>query len=145
MFAGSEQTSEKAKRIAVTAKEMSSNRISAAAAKRHLLFTFSNLLKGFRSYVDLSASEKLEFGSLMTNLFNYIEASYRTSGQGLLGEETMEEWSWFLRNRLLSYPGVCEWWSQMEGLFPPEMCDWVRRQIDSPDKTEDPYGLYDDA
>jgi hypothetical protein len=102
-------------------------------------------LKGFRSYVDLSASEKLEFGSLMTNLFNYIEASYRTSGQGLLGEETMVNWSWYLRNRLLCYPGVCEWWSKTEGLFPPEMCDWVRRQLDNPDKTEDPYGVYLDG
>ena len=100
------------------------------------------VLRGFKSYHQLPMAEKLVFDSLMANLFNYVEASYRTSEQGLLGQDTVENWSWYLRNRLLPYPGVREWWEEVAGIYPRAMAEWVRKQIAETDTTSDPYGVF---
>jgi hypothetical protein len=58
------------------------------------------MVKGYRDFGSLSPVEKVRFDHLLANYFNYAEDSYNSARVGLLGSDTIDNWSWYLRTRL---------------------------------------------
>jgi hypothetical protein len=95
--------------------------------------------RGFRSYRDLSAADRMRFDLLMANLVNYFEASYYASEADTLGDETIENWVWWFESKIFCHPGVVEWWSDGQGIFPPAIRSWIDKRISNADQAADPY------
>ena len=96
---------------------------------------------GFKSYSMLNPLEKMRLDHLMSNFFQYPEDSWNSSKAGLLSEETMDNWAWYLKTRMFPYPGVREWWTHYKSGYAPGFQDWVGTIIEQTDPSEDPYGL----
>lgn len=99
------------------------------------------MVKGFRDFGSLSPAEKMSFDLAMANFFNYIEDSYASAQVNLLQQETLENWSWWLRNRVFPYEGAREWWTASKGLWREEFQDWVERQAKAAQADSDVYGI----
>jgi len=67
------------------------------------------VVKGYASYHSLSPVEKLRFEHLLTNFFQYAEDSWNSAQVELLGQETLENWSWYLRTQFFPHKGVRDW------------------------------------
>ena len=96
--------------------------------------------KGFRSFNALSPYEKIRFENLMVRLFNYVEDSFHSSNVNLLGNETMENWVYWLQTRYFACQGVREWWLTGKGAYAPEIQSWIDSAIESTDIGQDAYG-----
>jgi len=75
--------------------------------------------KGFGSFSALSPYEKARFDNLLAHYFNYVEDSYHSSNVELLGDETMQNWIYWLQSRFLAYEGVRDWWETAKGVYTP--------------------------
>jgi hypothetical protein len=73
------------------------------------------------------------------------EASAGRGGRGkgafLLGDETLENWAYALRTRLLPYAGVRDWWAEAKPIFASETRAWVDEQISATDTSSDLLGI----
>lgn len=96
---------------------------------------------GFQSFEELPAKQRLQFDGLMAGLFNFTEGTYVASQAELLGDEAMENWAWFLRERILPYAGCREWWQATKPMYPRSFQAWVDRQVDACDQERDFYGF----
>ncbi len=115
------------------------------AGHRHVMFGTENselLLKAFRSFDSLEPAEKLTVDNILALEFNYIEATYRNAELGLIGDDVVDVWGWYVKERLMPYAGVREWWAFSQTAFPPDMRVWVDGLISQSDETHDPYGIY---
>lgn len=95
--------------------------------------------RGFRSYVSLPGPERMRFDLLMSNLVNYFEASYHASEADTLGDDTIENWVWWFESKIFCYPGVVEWWSDSQGIYPSAIRSWIDKRIEKADQSADPY------
>ena len=96
---------------------------------------------GFRSYLSLPAPDRMRFDLLMSNLVNYFEASYYAFEADTLGDATMENWVYWFEAKIFCYPGVIEWWSVSQGIFPSAIRSWIDKRIENTDPSADPYGI----
>ena len=115
-------------------------------AHTNLMFGHENInlmIKGLNSYDSLPAEEKLPFEHLVAGLFQYAEDSWNSSQVGLLGSETMDNWSWFLKSKFFPYPGIREWWAEYKPAYGPDFQKWVDSILQSADSRDDPYGIKD--
>ena len=96
---------------------------------------------GFKSYSLLNPVEKLRFDHLMSNLFQCPEDSWHSNQAGLLSEEVLDNWAFYLKTRIFPHPGVREWWKTIESAYAPGFQDWVGTIIEQTDPSDDPYGL----
>ena len=99
------------------------------------------MIKGLQSFTALTPSERARFDNLVTNAFNLFETSIVHNRQGLLDQASMENWSWYMRNHLLGYPGVREWWPLKKQLYPPEVRDWIDSEMEAAQTAGDFYGI----
>lgn len=102
------------------------------------------LVKGFKGFENLSPEEKLRFDSLLANLFNYAETSFRAARDGFLGEDTVKNWSWYLRSKFLAYSGVREWWEKSAGQYPSDFRDWIDGLVSEAMLQGDCFGIHSD-
>lgn len=99
------------------------------------------MVKAYRDIGSLSPDERMTFDMSMTNLLNYVEDSWASSQVDLLRDVTMENWSWWLCNRVFPYPGAREWWAESKGIWPDEFQSWIEGQIRNSDPKSDAYGI----
>lgn len=99
------------------------------------------VLRGLRSYSDLSAEDRIQFDNLLTNFLNYFEASYHAASAQTLGDETMENWVWNLETKLFCYPGAVDWWETAQFIYPPQIRALVDRSIAAANGGSDYWGL----
>jgi hypothetical protein len=99
------------------------------------------IISGMRDFNSLPGRDKLRFDHLMMGYFNVLEATIFSKRAFLLGEETLENWSYSLRTRFLPYPGMRDWWSQARPIFAPETRVWVDEQISATDSASDYLGI----
>lgn len=97
--------------------------------------------RGFASYSALPPVERIRFAHLMANFFLIPEDSWRSAQVNLLDDETMENWSWYLRKQFFPYRGVREWWEQYQSGYPPGFRDWIASVLEATDYSDDPYGI----
>jgi hypothetical protein len=97
--------------------------------------------KGFRDFSALSSYEKIRFENFFAHYFNYVEDSFHSSNVELLGEETMENWVYWLQTRFFAYKGVRDWWQVGKRAYAPDFQAWIDSVIESTDTDEDVYGL----
>lgn len=97
------------------------------------------MARGFRSYLSLPGPERMRFDLLMSNLVNYFEASYHASEADTLGDDTIENWVWWFESKIFCYPGVLEWWSDSQGIYPSAIRSWIDKRIEKADQSADPY------
>lgn len=81
----------------------------------------------------------MRFDLLMSNLVNYFEASYHASEADTLGDDTIENWVWWFESKIFCYPGVLEWWSDSQGIYPSAIRSWIDKRIEKADQSADPY------
>jgi hypothetical protein len=101
------------------------------------------MVKGYADFQSLTPVEKLRFENLLAHLFNYAEDSYNSAEVGLLGHDTIENWSWYMRTRLFPYQGVKDWWATYREGYPPDIRKWVDDVARDSDSSEDAYGIID--
>ena len=101
--------------------------------------------EGFLSFLTLSPYKKVRFDNLMVHYFNYVEDSFSSSNVELLGDETMQNWTYWLQSRLFAYEGVQDWWQFGKGAYPPDFQSWIESIIESTDTTQDVYGFSNPA
>jgi len=89
------------------------------------------LVKGYADYSSLSATERLRFENLLGNFFQYAEDSWHSAQVELLGHETLENWSWYLRTQFFSHIGVRDWWAHYKSGYAPGFQEWVDSVIQS--------------
>ena len=99
------------------------------------------MVRAYRDIDSLSPSERMTFDMSMTNLLNYVEDSWASSRVELLQDVTMENWSWWLCNRVFPSPGARAWWDQSKDIWPREFQDWIDDQIRQSDPANDAYGI----
>ena len=99
------------------------------------------MVKGYRDFGSLSPVEKVRFDHFLANYFNYAEDSYNSAQVGLLGSDTIDNWSWYLRTRLFPYQGVRDWWATFNEGYPPEFRSWVDGVAQSASSSDDAYGI----
>jgi hypothetical protein len=99
------------------------------------------LLKGLVEYKSLSGKEKFVFDSLLGSLMVLVESSFISHEAHLMTDETMENWSCYLRPRLLAYPRVQDWWGETKDVYVPAAQQWVDRQIAIADLSSDFWGI----
>lgn len=99
--------------------------------------------KGFQSYKSLPPVEKLRFGHLMGNFFQFPEDSWNSANVQLLGSETMDNWAWYLGTQFFPYLGMREWWADYKSGYAPGFQAWIDNVLESTDVDSDPYGLKD--
>ena len=87
------------------------------------------VLKGLLSFENLSPEEKFRFDMLLHAFFVTLESSIISNSADLIFEETMENWSHYIRPRFLAYPGLVQWWMLSKRNFHPDAQSWVDRQI----------------
>jgi hypothetical protein len=96
---------------------------------------------GFLSYDQLSAYDKARFENLLAHYLNYVEDSFISSNVALLGDETMQNWVYWMQTRFFAYPGVREWWGTAKGVYAPDFQEWIDKVIETADTEEDVYGF----
>ena len=99
------------------------------------------IISGMRDFNSLSGGDRLRFDHLMMGYFNVLEATIFSNSAFLLGDGTMENWSYALRTRFLPYTGVRDWWSEAKLIFAPETRAWVDEQIAATDTESDYVGI----
>jgi len=99
------------------------------------------IIKGLQDFSSLNSKEKYVFDNLMGALIVYVESTYSANQADFMSDETMENWSFYLRTRLLSYPGWRAWWELSKGIFISPVQDWIDRQIELTDDGQDFYDL----
>lgn len=99
------------------------------------------MIRGLQGFSELRPPDKGRFDAHLTNMFNLFETSMVHEEQNLLGPETIENWQWYMRNHLLIYPGVQEWWALKKPLYPPLVREWIDTEIERADSDGDFYGL----
>ena len=110
----------------------------------NLMFGAENvelIVKGFKNYTLLSPVERLRFDHLMANFYQPIEDSWNSFKAGLLSEETMNNWAWYLKSVIFPYSGAREWWTRFKSGYGPGFQNWVGMVLEQTDTSEDPYGL----
>ncbi|MCZ6894275.1 MAG: hypothetical protein O7H40_09540 [Gammaproteobacteria bacterium] len=95
------------------------------------------ILKGLVDFATLSGREKYIFDTQMACMVTLVESSFISNEAQFISDETMENWSFYLRPRYLAYPGWREWWGESKGVFIPEAQSWFDRQIDRADPSSD--------
>jgi len=99
------------------------------------------MVRGYRDFDALTPGERMTFDYSMTNLLNYVEDSWGSSKVQLLQDVTMENWSWWLRNRIFLYPGARQWWARSKDIWPPDFQSWIECQIRDSDPDNDVFGI----
>jgi len=97
--------------------------------------------KGFKDYESLPPVEKIRFVHLMSSYFQYPEDSWNSAQVELLGDKTMENWSWYLRTQFFPHQGVRDWWSQYKSVYAPGFQKWIDELVKSADPSDDPFGI----
>ncbi len=97
--------------------------------------------KGFKSFQSLPPVEKLRFAHLMASYFQFPEDSWNSAKVELLGDETMENWAWYLRTQFFPHQGVHEWWSQYKNVYAPDFQNWIDELVETVDSSDDPFGI----
>ena len=109
-------------------------------AHNHEMFGRENvdlIVSGLLDISGLSGGDRLRFDHLMIGYINAIESTLFSKGAYLLGDDTMDNWSYIMRTRFLPYPGMRDWWSEACAIFTPETCAWVDAQIELTDTNSD--------
>jgi hypothetical protein len=112
----------------------------------NLMFGQENIelmIKGLKNYESLPAEEKLRFEHLVAGLFQYAEDSWNSSRVGLLGPETIDNWSWFLKTKIFPYEGALEWWAEYKPAYALEFQSWIDSVVQLTKSSDDPYGIKD--
>jgi len=99
--------------------------------------------RGFKSFASLPPVDKIRFAHLMTSYFQFPEDSWNSAQVGLLGDDTMENWSWYLRTQFFPYDGVQEWWSEYKSVYAPDFQIWMDKVAAAANRNEDPFGIAD--
>ena len=99
------------------------------------------MIRGLKDFEQLPPAERGRFDNLVTNAFNLLESSYMFHKQGMLDDETLGNWSWYLRHHFLCYPGIRSWWHLKKDVYGPELQSWINEQICNVE-SEDFYGVY---
>lgn len=99
------------------------------------------MIRCLRDYPGVPAEDRMRFDNLMTNLLNYLEASFEAAEAQTLGSETMDNWAWWFQTKILPYPGPRAWWSQAKPTYPDYVQDWVDKCIDGLSADTDYWGL----
>ena len=95
------------------------------------------LLRGLLSFKELDSRDKVTFDGLMGGLLTLCESIFMSTNARIVGDETMENIAFYLRTRLLVYPGMLEWWAQSKGSFVLESQRWIDLQIENADVDSD--------
>jgi hypothetical protein len=103
------------------------------------------VIRCLRNYPNVSVNERMQFDNLMTNLFNYLEASYEAAEAQSLGEETMESWEWWFETKIFPYQGAREWWADGQPTFPPYIRSWIDQRIAAANPKTDYWGLIESS
>lgn len=101
------------------------------------------ILKGFKDFELLKPEEKISFEHLLGNIFQYAEDSWNSARVNLLRSESVETWSWYLRNRIFPHKGARQWWDTMKFDYGSDFREWIDSIVDSSDPDADPYNLRD--
>lgn len=112
--------------------------------QNHKMFGPENInliVSAMQDFSGLSRGDRLRFDHLMMGHFNVLEATIFSNSAFLLGDGTMENWSYALRTRFLPYTGVRDWWSEAKSIFAPETRAWVDEQIAATDTESDYVGI----
>ena len=110
----------------------------------HAMFSPQNIdliVTGMADFRSLSGGDKLRFDHLMLGYFNELEATIFSKNAALLGTETLNNWAYSLRTRLLPYPGVRAWWEEAKPIFAPETRAFVDEQIVATDFESDHFAI----
>ncbi len=99
------------------------------------------ILKGLVDFNGLTGREKYIFDGLMTSLITLVESSFISNEAQFVSDETMENWSFYLRTRYLSYPGWRDWWQETKQIYIPEAQSWFDRQLQRSDANSDFWGI----
>jgi hypothetical protein len=99
------------------------------------------VISGMRDFETLSGGDKLRFDHLMLGYFNAVESTIFSKNAFLIGDETLENWAYLLRTRILPYAGVRDWWSEAKAIYAPETRAWVDQQISATDTDSDFLGI----
>ncbi len=99
------------------------------------------ILRGLIDFGSLAGRDKYIFDSLMTSFVTLVESTFISNQARFISDDTMENWSFFLRSRYLSYPGWQAWWSENKGVYIPEAQSWFDQQIDRADPESDYWGI----
>ena len=94
------------------------------------------VVKGYASYESLSPIEKLRFDHLLINFFQYAEDSWNSAQVELLGQETLENWSWYLRTQFFPHKGVRDWWAHFKSSYSREFQKWIDTVMQSMESKE---------
>ena len=97
--------------------------------------------KGFKDYESLPPVEKIRFAHLLASYFQFPEDSWNSAQVELLGDETMENWSWYLRTQFFPHLGVRQWWSLYRSTYSPGFQSWIDEIVKSVDPNDDPFGI----
>jgi len=98
-------------------------------------------LKGLVAYEKLSSEEKFVFDHNMAMYLILIEASLLSHDFDLLRDESLEDWAYYMRTRILPYPGALSWWKEAKNTFPPDVQTWVDMQVQQTDMQRDIWGI----
>ena len=102
------------------------------------------ILKGLVDFNVLTGREKNIFDGLMASLITLVESSFISNEARFVSDETMENWSFYLRTRYLSYPGLREWWQESKQIYIPEAQSWFDQQLQRSDANSDFWVSSDD-
>ena len=117
---------------------------AAFTSQNHEMFGTRNIdliVTGMRDFKSLSGGDRLRFDHLMLGYFNAIEATMFSKNAYLMGQETLENWSYAMRTRFLPYSGVRDWWSEAKGMMAPDTVTWVDEQLQATDTESDYWGI----
>jgi hypothetical protein len=78
---------------------------------------------------------------LMASFLQFPEDSWNSAEVGLVRDELMGNWSWYLGAKIFPYEGVQEWWSEYKLAYGPDFQIWMDEVAASANRDEDPFGI----
>ena len=99
------------------------------------------VMSGLLNYDELRGREKMIFDNVMTCWFGVAESALLAQDLDIAGDQTADTLMFAFRTRFFPYTGIHSWWSEAKGLYPPEVQQWIKREVDKSDMSDDFYGI----
>ena len=101
------------------------------------------MLKGLKNFDELAGREKYIFDSHMSSFVTLVESTFISNQARFISYETMENWSYFLRQKYVCYPGWQSWWAENRDVYVPDAQAWFDRQVEHADFNNDYWRIMD--